>query len=322
LLFADLSLPLKLQPRDTEAFKPSGKPEARIFTTMSSTFADGESHTKFDIGRAYFGYNYNFSRSLSGRVVYDVADPGAGKLKFTGMLKFAYLRYQTDKLTVTGGMIPLPEYDQGDRKWGYRYVYKPFHDEYGFGTAADLGLSAAYNIASWISADVTLVNGEGYKLVETDSTFKAAAGITLIPVKGFYLRSYFDNMTKNSINQQTLEIIAGYDYKLFSLSAAYNFRKNQSMIGGRNYQGFTVNATAFVSKKIKLYGRYDYLTSVIMGSDPDPWNIAKDGQLIIAGAEFALSPGVNISPNFQGWNPAGSGLPFLTRFSISLDLKI
>lgn len=310
-----------LSAQEAEAFKPSGKPEARIFTSLSTTFADGDNQNKFDIGRAYFGYSYNFSKSLTGRVVYDVADPSAGKLKFTGMLKFAYLRYQTGKLAITGGMIPLPEYDQSDKKWGYRYVYKPFHDEYGFGTSADLGLSVTYNVASWISADVTVMNGEGYKLAEADSAFKAAAAITLMPVKGLSLRGYFDNMTKNSVNQQTLEVLAEYGQKSFSFSAAYNFRKNHSMTDGRNYQGFTFNGTAAVSEKIKIFARYDYLTSVTMGSDPDPWNISKDGQLWLAGLEFALAPGVNLSPNYQGWNPSGSGMPFISRFSISLDLR-
>ena len=148
-LFA--GLPSGLTGQEAETFKPGGKPEVRIFTSLSSSFSDGETRNKFDLTRAYFGYNYNFSQKLSGRVVFDVADPSAGKLKFTGMLKFGYLRYQTGKWTITGGMIPLPHYDIGDKRWGFRYVFKPFHDEYGFGGAADLGLSAVYRIAPWFS---------------------------------------------------------------------------------------------------------------------------------------------------------------------------
>ncbi len=93
LLFAGglaMSVIVPVQAQDTEVFKPGGKAEARIFTSFSSTFADGKSHSKFDIGRAYLGYGYNFTRNLDGRIVYDVADPAVGKLKFTGMLKFAF----------------------------------------------------------------------------------------------------------------------------------------------------------------------------------------------------------------------------------------
>lgn len=310
-----------LSGQEQDAFKPGGKSEARIFSSLNTTFSDGENHTKFDITRAYFGYNYNFTKKLSARVVYDVADPSVGKLKFTGMLKFAYLKFQSGKWIISGGMIPLPEYDNSDRKWGYRYIYKTFHDEYGFGVAADLGVNATYNIASWISADLTLMNGEGFKLTEADSTFKAAAGITLTPVKGLFLRGYFDNMTKNKVNQQTVEIIAAYENKGSGISVAYNFRKNHGMTGGQDYQGFTLNGTLVVTERIKLLGRYDYLGSEKIGTAEDPWNLTKDGQLFIGGVEFALAPGVNISPNFQGWNPADPDMPFVSRLSISMDIK-
>jgi len=323
LVLAGLILPVaKSSGQDPDAFKPGGKMEVRIFTGINTTFADGENHTKFDLGRAYLGYNYNFSKKLSGRIVYDVADPSVGKLKFTGMLKFAYLKFQSGKWTITGGMIALPEYDHSDKKWGYRYIYKPLHDEYGFGTAADLGLNVTYAAAKWISADLTVMNGEGFKLTEADSTFKVGGAITLMPVKGLSLRGYFDNMTKNSINQQTVQTIATYENKGFVVSAAYNFRRNHSLVDGQDYQGFTVNGTIPVTDRIKVLGRYDYVNSVIVGTATDPWNQAKDGQLILTGIDIMLAPGVNISPNFAGWKPAGPGMPFISRFSISLDLKI
>ena len=305
-----------------EAFKPGGKPEARIFTSLGTTFSNGENHNKFDLTRAYLGYGYNFSQRLSARIVYDVADPSAGKLKFTGMLKFALLKYQTDRWTITGGMIPLPEYDYGDKKWGYRYVFKPSHDEYGFGTSADLGLSAAYKINSWMSADMTIMNGEGYKLTEADSTFKTAAGITLLPLKNLSLRGYYDIMTGSGINQHTTEIIASYESKQFTLSMAYNYRKNQNLEEGRDYQGISFNGTVTLSEKMRLFGRYDYVTSTIAGNGHESWNQNKDGRLFIAGLEFALAPGVNISPNYQGWNPAGPEMSFISRFLLSLDLKL
>ena len=56
------SIPLTLAGQE-ESFKPGGKPEARIFTSLNSTFTDGENHTKFDLTRAYFGYSYNFSKN-------------------------------------------------------------------------------------------------------------------------------------------------------------------------------------------------------------------------------------------------------------------
>lgn len=321
-LLAFLLIFSQLSGQETDGFKPGGKPEARVFSSFGTTFSDGESHTKFDVTRAYLGYSYNFSKTLSGRVVYDFADPGVGKLKFTGMLKFAYLRYQTGKLTISGGMIPLPEYEFGDRRWGYRYLYKTLHDEYGFGIAADLGLSVAYNFAPWLSADLTVMNGEGFRITDADSTLKAGAGVTLTPVKNFTLRGYFDNMSKNGPDQQTIEFIAAWENKGNVLSAGYNFRRNSNLTEGRDHQGFSVNGTLSVIKNIKFFGRYDQTSSAIVGNDTEPWNVAKDGRLFLAGVEFALAQGVNLAPNFMVWRPADSDMPFISRFNISLELRL
>lgn len=311
-----------LSGQETETFKPGGKAEARIFSSLSSTFSDGLYQTKFDIGRAYLGYSYNFTKSLSGRIVYDVADPSAGKLKFTGMLKFAYLRYQVGKLVITGGMVPLPEYDYGDRKWGFRYVYKPSHDEYGFGVAADLGISASYEIAPWLTIDAVVMNGEGFKLTEADSTLKIAGGITLTPIEKFSIRSYFDIMGKSGVYQKGMELIASYESNGILISGAFNLRMNHGMKDGQDYQALSLNGTFPVSRKIRLYGRYDNVKSVTLDGEDNPWNAAKDGQLFIAGMEFNLASGVNLSPGYQGWKPAGSNLPFISRIVLSLDIKI
>ncbi|MDF1558985.1 MAG: hypothetical protein P1P83_02145 [Bacteroidales bacterium] len=322
MMLSAILFPAALPGQTKDDFKPSGKAEVRIFTGFNTTFSDGEMHSKFDVTRAYLGYSYNFTRTLSGRVVYDVADPSAGNLKFTGMLKFAYLRYKTEKWTVTGGMIPLPQYAHADKTWGYRYIYKPSHDVYGFGTAADLGLSVVHRIAPWITADVTLINGEGYKLTEADSTFKAAAGITLLPVRNVSLRGYVDNMSKDGINQQTAEVFVSWEERGYLLSAAFHYRKSHKLIDGHDYRALTLNSRLPVSERVAILGRYDYVASVKIGSAEEPWNLAKDGQFFLGGIEFAISPGVRLSPNFQGWKPADNNLPFISTISLSLDLKI
>lgn len=321
-LIGGLSFSGELSGQDTAGFKPGGKPEVRIFTGFGTTVSGGESHTRFDLGRAYLGYRYNFTEKLSGRVVYDVADQSLAKYKFTGLLKFAFLQYQTDRWTISGGMIPLPEYGYAEKKWGYRYIYKPAHDIYGFGGPSDLGISVECDITPWISADVTLVNGEGFKLTEADSTLKGSAGITLIPVKNFSLRGYFDNMGKGGISQQTLEFYAIYETGKAGLSASYHYRRNDGMEGGRDYRGYSVTGMVALNEKIKLIGRYDLTTSVRLENEDDPWNLSDDGQLFLAAIDFSLAPGVSLSPNFRGWKPSDHALPFISNFMISLDLKI
>lgn len=316
-----LSLPFSLSGQE-DAFKPAGKPEARIFTSLNTTFTDGENHTKFDLTRAYFGYSYNFTRNFSARVVYDAASPSPGKPNYSGMLKFGYLKYQNDRLSVTGGMIPLPEYDASDSKWGYRYIYRPAHEFYEFGAAADLGLSVAWKFSSWLSADITVMNGEGYKVLESDSTFKASLGFSITPADGAYFRLYFDNMSKNGTSQNTVELIACYERNGSSLSAAYNYRKNHLMQKNHDYHAITVNGSVAVGDKTKLIGRFDNVSAIIPDDGSVPWYPSREGQLYLIGLQHNLAPGVNISPNYQGWQPSGQGRPFVSSFFLSLDLKL
>ena len=216
----------------------------------------------------------------------------------------------------------MPEYGYAEKKWGYRYIYKPSHDIYGFGGPSDLGISVSGTIASWISSDVTLSNGEGFNLKETDSTIKVSAGVTLQPFRNLSLRGYFDNMTKDGISQQTLEFFAAYETGCAGISASYHYRRNDDITEGLNYRGFSINGRVAVNEKINIIGRYDYTTSVTLENEDAPWNLSDDGQFFLAAIEFSLAPGVSLAPNFQGWKPANPEMPFITRILLSLDLKI
>jgi hypothetical protein len=165
------------------------------------------------------------------------------------------------------------------------------------------------------------MNGEGYKVLESDSTFKAALGFSITPVTGAYLRLYFDNMAKEGTSQNTVELIAYYESNGAALSAAYNYRKNHLMQKNHDYHAITVNGSVAVGEKTKLIGRFDNVSAIIPDDGSVPWYPSKEGQLYLIGLQHNLVPGVNISPNFQGWQPSGSR-PFVTGFYLSLDLKL
>ena len=84
----------------------------------------------------------------------------------------------------------LRKFNFQEKFWGYRYAMKSFQDGYKFGSSADLGLSATYKFASWISADAIIVNGEGYKKIQKNDGLNYGLGVTLTPVKGLSVRLY------------------------------------------------------------------------------------------------------------------------------------
>lgn len=304
-----------------QEFIPSGKPSVKIFTNAHSTFIDGKNTSAFEIKRAYFGYKYFFSENFSTKITLDVGDPGVGKLQMTAYLKNAALIYKKDKFTANFGLIGLYGFKTQEKQWGYRYIYKSFQDEHKFGSSADLGASFVYKFSDFISADMMILNGEGYKNLQSDDTYKGALGVTITPVKNFNIRAYYDLMSAD-VAQQTIALFAGYKADKFKVGAEYDYQKNNKLIEDHDFYGVSVYSTVFVGKKFNIFGRFDKLTSTTLEGEVNAWNISKDGQAYILGFEYSPVKGVKIAPNFQGWNPSKDGATFESGIYLNLEIKL
>ncbi len=304
--------------QDGGDFTPSGSPTIRIYTNFHNTWTDGESQPAFEIQRAYLGYKHKFSQKLSGQLILDVGDPKVGGLKMTAYLKNAFMQYKSGPLTVKAGMIGLYQFKLQEDLWGGRYLYKSFMDEHKFGPSADLGLFVKYDFLDFLSADLTIANGEGYKLVQADSLLKYSGGITLSPLEGLDIRASYDFMGRDSA-QQTMAFYAGYTGEQIGFGAEYNYQLNHQMIDEHNLSGLSFYGW-YQMDNFRFFGRYDDLSSPVIGSDTDPWNYGKDGQLIIAGIEYSPVKGIKITPNYQGWMNA-NGDPMVHTAYVSLEIR-
>ena len=310
-------------------FKPSGKPYATIFTNFNVINYDGNTDYAFDLTRAYLGYGYTFSENLSGKVNIDAGTPevnigdsleGSTNLELTAYLKTAALTYKYEKLTIDFGLIGLKQFKVQEGMWGHRYLYKSFQDAYKFGSSADLGISISYKLIDQLSADVTVSNGEGYKKLQADSLFKYAIGITGKPVDGLVVRFYYDMMGEEDM-QSTIAAFIGYEDDNLSAGVEYNMQMNNKIKKDYDFSGISAFASYQFTDIIEVFGRYDNLSSVKLDGADDPWNIKKDGQTIIGGAEFTLAKGVKVAPNYQGWLPDQDGKKVTSGFFINVELK-
>ncbi len=313
-LFYGIALSQEAEPE----FKASGKAFMKIYTNYHSTWTNSEANKVFEMQRAYFGYNAQLSEYISGRLTLDVGNPHFGDLEMTAYLKHAYVQYSKNRLTAKLGMIGLHQFKLQEDLWGGRYLYKSLMDEHKFGPSADLGAYVAYDIHEILSVDLTIANGEGYKKLESDTALKYSAGVTFRPFNGLDLRASYDRMGSDSA-QQTLALYAGYHTEKIAVGAEYNHQLNHKQFNGNDLTGISFYGS-YLMKETRLFGRYDILASPDPGTDTDPWNYAKDGQLIIAGVEFRPVKGLIITPNYQGWVPAdGSGISHSAYLSLEIN---
>ncbi|MBN1927400.1 MAG: hypothetical protein JW798_16310 [Prolixibacteraceae bacterium] len=317
-LFLFIAIGISVSAQNENEFQPTGKVFINVFSNFNASFSDGVNESAFALDRVYFGYQYNLSENFSGKLNFDIGNPGVGKLEMVAYIKNAYITYAKNRFSVNFGMISTTQFKVQEKFWGYRYIMKSYQDEYKLGSSADLGISASYDFTDWLSADVILVNGEGYKNVQADNDYRAGFGLSLAPVKGLTLRGYFDALTSENM-QTSVASFVGYKFSKGSIGIEYNMQNNTGKESGRELSGISSYATLSLIKNMKFYARYDMIASNVI--DGASWNLSKDGSLIMAGFEYQPVKGVKFAPNYRLWDPADGAKAPIHYFFMSCELK-
>ena len=285
------------QAQDAKVEEPKGKAIVQVFGNFHSGFGETNNDRGFELERSYLGYEYKLVDGLSVKGVMDIGKSSdVSDYQRIAYIKNAMVSWKKGDFTLNGGLISTTQFNFQEKFWGYRYIMKSFQDEYKFGSSADLGLSVSYKFADWISADAIIVNGEGYKKIQKKDGLNYGLGLTLTPVKGFQIRLYgglnesSEEGKKDIVN---MAAFVGYKHDKFTIGAEYNQMWNSSYSDNADQSGYSIFASAKLSKLADIYARFDDLNS------KDDWNIEKDESAAIIGAQFKLGKYVKIAPNFR-----------------------
>ena len=299
---------LTTQAQDVKQDEPKGKAIVQVFGNFHTGFGAENDDRGFELERSYLGYEYKLGNGLSVIGVMDIGKSSdVSDYQRIAYIKNAMVSWKTGNLTLNGGLISTTQFNFQEKFWGYRYVMKSFQDMYKFGNSADLGLSASYKFADWISADAIIVNGEGYKKLQKGNGFNYGLGTTLTLVKGFQICLYGglnDSGESGKAGVVNMAGFIGYKNKNFTLGAEYNHMLNTAGKEGNGLFGYSAFGSVNLPKNVALYARFDDLYS------KDEWNISKDEQAAILGAEFRLGKYVKIAPNFRMNMPKADGADY------------
>ena len=294
-LLTCISIATQAQSVQTE--EPKGKAIVQVFGNFHSGFGENNNDRGFELERSYLGYEYKIGHSLTVKGVMDIGkSSNVSDYHRIAYIKNAMVSWKNGNFTLNGGLISTTQFNFQEKFWGFRYVMKSFQDQYKFGSSADLGLSVSYKFADWFSADAIVVNGEGYKKIQKNDGLNYGLGATFTPLKGLNIRLYSglnESGEEGKADIVNMAAFVGYKCDRFTIGVEYNHLLNASNKEGNDQYGYSAFASAKVSRNADVYLRFDDLYS------KEDWNISKDEQAAIIGAQFKLGKYVKIAPNFR-----------------------
>lgn len=312
-----------------EEFKPYGNPQFKVFWNYHTDLSAGATQSSaFELQRAYLGYQYNFSDAISAKVTFDVGSNSGGS-DYTAYLKTAQLDWKVaSDVKLSMGLIGMKQFSDQESFWGYRYIFKSFQDQNGFGSSADLGINAEFKLSKNLKANFLIANGEGYKKVQ-DSDGKQLFGGSLVftPIDGLITKIYVDSQSSiDSDPVTTMSLFAGYKISDWRLGVEYNKLKNgkkySSPAQDHNLDGLSFYSTYEFNKKFEIFGRYDQLSSNTLAGDTAAWNLSKDGGQIIGGIQYVPVKGLSFSLNYQGYTFDNSTIDSKSLVFLNAEFKL
>ena len=295
--------------QESNEFKPNGSPHFKVFWNYHADLTKGATRkSAFELNRSYFGYNYNFSETISSKITFDVGNNDAGS-DFTAFLKIAQLDWKVaPNVLISMGMIGNLQFDDQEDLWGYRYMFKSFQDEFKFGSSADLGVNAKFTLSEKLDANFLIFNGEGYtNLQDENGNQRFGSSLVYRPIEGLFTKIYVDAMP-DDIEETMLNISlsAGYQLEKIRFGAEFNQLNNGERFDvaatGKDLDGLSFYSTYTFSPKFEVFGRFDQLSSNTLSGEATAWNESRDGNQIVAGFQYAPVKGIKFALNYQGFN--------------------
>lgn len=300
-----------------ETFKASGNAFGKVFFNYHYDLTkDSEKRNSFELQRTYLGYKYNFSKSISAKITLDGARKSDAS-SYTVFLKTAQLDWKiANPIKLSVGMIGLKQFDTQEKFWGYRYLFKSFQDEFALGSSADLGVNAEIKIIDNLTANVFVLNGEGYTKVQDNmGRMKAGGNLIYTPVKGLILKGYYDiyggkeeNGAEEAVDTasvHTIAFFAGYGAKKFRIGGEfdiqYNGTKYNEIAADHNMLGGAIYGTYIINKKFEVFAELLVFKTNKVGNATETWNYNKDGNVIVAGAQYSPVKGLKMALNYRSF---------------------
>ena len=296
-----------------------GSPSVKIFSNFNYDMSteDGEDAFKeFEIKRSYLGYSYKIDDRFSTKITFDVGSNSAGSA-YTAFLKIASLKWKTsDKLTLNLGMVGTKNFKFMEKAWGRRYIEKSAQDKYKWANSADVGFTADYKISNNLTLDAQVLNGEGYKKIQSDDgLFRGGVGVTYNAGNNLSIRLHQDISPRSTYddmheNQRITTAAIAYTTDKMTLGAEMDRMENIDNIVDTEQEMMSFYGAYKMSDKYTFFARHD-----------DASETNQEGSYTIYGIERKVAKGVTIAVNMQSWTDAAEGSEAENTLFVNFEYK-
>lgn len=310
--------------QEEESIIDNTVPIATLYSNFH-TQIDGD-NLGFDVERAYLGFQTQLNENYAIIMKLDIGSPddvsAYSKIKRYAYFKNAAMVYTRNGFTFHAGLTDTYQFKVQEKFWTRRYMYRSFQDEYRFTPSADIGIGLKYDHREWLSADISLMNGEGYTKLQLDNSLKTGIGLTLTPVHLLIFRIYYDFINKDNVLQSTVAAFGGFQADRFNVGAEFNYRTNDNHKKELDRWGYSLYSLFRFAKKWELFARYDYLTSKTLEGEDYGWNYAADGSALLAGIQFQPESFIKVALSYRDWVPYPPNLDANRFLFLNLEVKI
>jgi hypothetical protein len=311
--------------QDSSRFVATGKPLMTIYSNFHSELSGRQQgRTGFALTRVYLGYQYDFHPNFKAAVKLDIGSPddlhSISGIKRYAYFKNAYLEYHTERFRWSFGLVSTKMFKLSEKYWRHRYIAKPYLDLYRFGPSADLGMVLSYKFLPSLSADFSLLNGEGYTRLQVDSAFKYALGITWKPHKRWVLRGYGD-LYRRPFTRSVVSFFTGYRSDLITLGGEADYYFNAGPEEQMDKWGASLSFSWDITGPVQYFLRLDYLNAGMRHEEGKPWDLSAPGTGVITGLQYAPVDHVKMALTWRSRTPSAISVPPVNWLLFNLEVR-
>lgn len=311
------------------------------FTNLKDVaFGGPQGLNGFQFNRIYFTYDYDISKTFSTRLRFEGGhDETFQNGKVGVFIKDAYIEWKDifKGSTLTFGIQPIAAFTVTESIWNYRSVERTLLDLRGIVDSRDFGISLKGTIGKEgkTSYSVMLGNNSDVK-VENDKYKRVYGHLAFNPVEHLFLTLFADYRAQPERNR-VAEIGTSYSHDQFTYSAMLGYKKpdkfamgvesyidivkndilTETVVDDKHGFGISVFASAYFTKEISIFGRYDFFDNNIK-----EYSKVDSRSIYIFGLEYKAMSNIAVSPNIgiETYEPLANGTKIKPSITPRLSL--